>query len=86
MRCIGLGRTPRLLMLRARSKTRYVEREILGNRTYLDLKDPGISSDLLRDGIREPFLTESIQKEIKGGDVIVDIGAISASISAVNTP
>jgi len=75
MKCIGFKRFPRLQVLRARSKTRYVEREILGNKMYLDLKDPGISSDLLRDGIREPFLTESIQKEIKDGDVIVDIGA-----------
>lgn len=75
MKCIGFKRFPQLQVLRARSKTRYVEREIVGNKMYLDLKDPGISSDLLRDGIREPFLTESIQKEIKEGDVIVDIGA-----------
>jgi FkbM family methyltransferase len=75
MKCIGLKRFPQLQVLRARSKTRYVEKEIVGNKMYLDLKDPGISSDLLRDGIREPFLTESIQKEIKEGDVIVDIGA-----------
>jgi FkbM family methyltransferase len=75
MRCIGFKRFPRLRLLRAKSKTRYVEREILGNKMYLDLRDPGISSDLLRDGIREPFLTESVQKEIKEGDVIVDIGA-----------
>lgn len=75
MRCIGLKRFPGLQLLRAKSKTRYVEREILGNKMYLDLKDPGISSDLLRDGIREPFLTESVQREIKEGDVVVDIGA-----------
>ena len=75
MRCIKLKRFPKLQALRARSKTSYVEKEIVGNKMYLDLKDPGISSDLLRDEIREPFLTESIQKEIKEGDVIVDIGA-----------
>ena len=75
MKCIGFKRSPQLHVLRARSKTRYVESEILGNKMYLDLQDPGISSDLLRDGIREPFLTESIQKEIRKGDVIVDIGA-----------
>lgn len=75
MKCIEFKRLPQLLMLRARSKTRYVEREIAGNKMCLDLKDPGISSDLLRDGIREPFLTESIQEEIREGDVIVDIGA-----------
>jgi len=75
MRCIKFKRFPKLHALRARSKTSYVEREILGHKMCLDLKDPGISSDLLRDEIREPFLTESIQKEIKKGDVIVDIGA-----------
>jgi FkbM family methyltransferase len=75
MRCIKLKRLPRLRVLRARSKTQYIEREIVGNRMYLDLKDPGICSDLLRDGVREPYLTEAIQKEIKEGDVIVDIGA-----------
>ncbi len=75
IKCIKFKRLPQLRVLRLRSKTRYIIREIVGNKMFLDLKDPGISSDLLRDGIREPFLTEAIQKEIRVGDVIVDIGA-----------
>ncbi|MFW9875363.1 MAG: FkbM family methyltransferase [Candidatus Thorarchaeota archaeon] len=42
---------------------------------YLDLKDKGISSDLVLDGIREPESTRIIQKELKKGDIVVDIGA-----------
>jgi len=41
----------------------------------VDSRDPGISTDLLLDGIREPMMTEIMQREIHYGDVVVDIGA-----------
>lgn len=56
-------------------QNRYVKKEILGSEMYLDLRDEGISLDLFNDGIREPLMTEAIQKEIKSGDIVIDIGA-----------
>ena len=52
-----------------------IEREIMGSGMLLDSRDKGISQDLLVNGLREPFLTEIINDEIKDGEVIVDIGA-----------
>ena len=50
-------------------------REIQGSKMYLDLKDKGISSDLALDGIREPESTKMIQKILRKGNIVVDIGA-----------
>ncbi len=41
---------------------RFVIREILGSRMYLDVNDEGICRDLLLDGIREVCNVNSLQK------------------------
>jgi len=53
----------------------YVVKEILGSKMYLDLADEGISRDLIVDGIRERISVEVVTKEVKSGDIVVDIGA-----------
>jgi len=63
-------------LLRLRLKNRYIEKEIMGNRMFLDVKeDMGISYDLFRIGFREPFATKAFHEELSRGDVVVDIGA-----------
>lgn len=52
-----------------------VIREIQGSKMYLDLADEGLSWDLLRAGIREPYITKVVQNTIKPDDVCLDIGA-----------
>lgn len=54
---------------------RYIEREILGNKMLLDLSDAGISYELLINKKREPFIGELIKREIRPGDVVIDVGA-----------
>jgi len=59
-----------------RLEGKYVIENVLGSKMYLDLsRDAGVSWELYKVGIREPFITSFLQKEIKEGDVIVDIGA-----------
>ena len=54
----------------------YVEVKLFnGCLILVDTKDAGISVDLYLDGIREPFITEALQHEIKRDDVVLDIGA-----------
>jgi len=53
----------------------YVVKEVLGSKMYLDLADKGISRDLIVDGIRERFGVGVVTKEVKSGDIVVDIGA-----------
>lgn len=63
-------------IIRSRLKSQYIIKEILGSRMELDLKeDTGISYELFKTGIREPYITKALQEEIKPGDVILDIGA-----------
>lgn len=52
-----------------------IVRRVQGSKMYLDLKDPGISMDLLKDGIREPQSTKEMNKIVQSGDVVLDIGA-----------
>jgi FkbM family methyltransferase len=56
-------------------KEGHVVKEILGSKMYLDLADEGISRDLIIDGIRERISVEVVTKELKSGDIVVDIGA-----------
>ncbi len=42
---------------------------------YLDRSDPGISSHLIIDGIREAVSTGITKRALKEGDIVVDIGA-----------
>jgi len=65
----------RIRFKKLKSKNRFVMKNILGSKMYLDLDDKGISRELFVNNIREPFLTELIKKTIKKGDIIVDIGA-----------
>jgi len=65
-----------LKLLRNKFKNeRFIVKEINESKMYLDIKDNGISAELLSKGIREPFSTEYFKNEIKKGDICVDIGA-----------
>jgi FkbM family methyltransferase len=48
---------------------------VLDFRMHVDPSDPGISTDLMLDGIREAFATEALIGELGEGDVALDIGA-----------
>ncbi len=53
----------------------FVIRDINGSKMYLDILGEGLPRDLIIDGVRELQVTECVKKEIKEGEVIVDIGA-----------
>ncbi len=53
----------------------FVLREILGSKMYLLANDPGISRSLIRSGIREPNTVQVIQKIVKPGMTVIDVGA-----------
>jgi FkbM family methyltransferase len=53
----------------------FIIKEIAGSKMYLDIYGEGLPRDLIIDGVREYYVTERMKKEIKEGDVIVDIGA-----------
>jgi len=42
---------------------------------YLDVADKGLSQDLIMDGTREVYFVETVKKEVKAEDIVVDIGA-----------
>ena len=48
---------------------------IQGNKMLLDLKDKGISTDLILDGVRESISVKIMKEELEKGDIVVDIGA-----------
>lgn len=54
---------------------KFVIKDILGSKMYLDVADRGLSQDLILDGIREAHYVETVQKIVKEGDIVVDIGA-----------
>ena len=43
---------------------------IQGNKMLLDLKDKGISTDLILDGIREPISIRTIEEELKKQEIL----------------
>lgn len=53
----------------------FVIREVNGSKMYLDLADEGLSRDLIVDGVREAYALETVKRELKEGQVVVDIGA-----------
>lgn len=57
------------------AKNGILKKEIQGSTMLLDLKDKGLSRDLIVDGVREPLSTKEISKVVKKGDIVVDIGA-----------
>jgi len=61
--------------VRMTAKERYLRREINNNLFSLDLRDRGISKDLILDRIREVKTTEIMKRIVKKGDIILDIGA-----------
>jgi len=52
-----------------------VLREVQGSKMYLNTADKGISNDLYSKGIRENKATLEMQKRVRQGMVIADIGA-----------
>jgi FkbM family methyltransferase len=50
-------------------------RDVLGSKMYLNLKDFGLSKQLILNGIREPECTRIMKKELKKGMIIAEIGA-----------
>lgn len=74
-RYIQLSNRQILKKLIKQSKGRFTIKKINGSKMYLDINDEGLSHDLISDGVREFYATQKMKKEIKKGDVIVDIGA-----------
>ncbi len=54
---------------------RFLLRDVLGSKMYLDLKDKGLARDILAYGIRERYSVDVMKEELKPGQVVVDIGA-----------
>ena len=74
-RCIMLKRSLRYFIIRLKNKNNFVIKLIQKSRMHLDLKDEGISKDLILDGVREPESTIEIQSILNPGDSVVDLGA-----------
>jgi FkbM family methyltransferase len=78
-------KTRQKILLRKLLKTyhgkRYIQRDIQNYRMYLNLDDPGISSDLLFNGVREEKSSKSYQDKLKvlenhvDNIVVFEIGA-----------
>lgn len=62
-------------LARQRHQGKLVLREVQGSRMYLDTSDKGICADLYARGIREDSATGELQKRLRPGMVVVDIGA-----------
>lgn len=56
-------------------RDRFLLKDILGSKMYLDLEDRGLARELLVHGIHEPLTTEIMKRELKPGQVIIDVGA-----------
>jgi FkbM family methyltransferase len=50
----------------------HLKHEVLGHKMFLDSRD---SLNLSINGVYEPFETELVKKEIRKGDVVLDVGA-----------
>ena len=48
---------------------------IQGSKLYLDLNDKGISTELFIERIREVESTKNLQRILRKGDIVIDIGA-----------
>jgi len=76
---IRYGLRKRLLRVRYGEST--IKRNVNGFEMLLDLSDPGISSDLALEGIREPIITKNYEEALNDlqaqtdETIVVDIGA-----------
>lgn len=62
-------------IIKLMSKDRFYLREIQGSKMYLDLKDAGITKELICSDVREEAATAMMHKILKKGDIVYDIGA-----------
>ena len=74
-RCIIFWRSLRYLLINSENKNKFIIKSIQKSRMLLDLKDEGISKDLILDCIREPESTKEVQRMLKPGNVVVEAGA-----------
>ncbi len=74
-RCIIFWRVLRYLLINLGNKNKFIIKSIQKSRMLLDIKDEGISKDLILDGIREPESTREIANILKPGNVVVEAGA-----------
>jgi len=56
------------------SKSVFVK-NIQDSKMVVNLNDEGLARDLVLSNIREPFSTETMRKELRKGNVVIDIGA-----------
>ncbi len=66
-----------LLMMHAkiRSNNGLLLKNIQGSKMYIDINDPGISTELLLTGIHEPRTTNLVKRILNKGMVVIDLGA-----------
>lgn len=65
----------RYRLLKLRKPERYYLRNVQGSKMYLSIDDPGVSRDLIIRGMREREETRLIQKTLRPGMTVIDIGA-----------
>src|SRR3989344_8248708 len=57
------------------NNSRFILKEIHGNKMYLNLQDKGISKDLAINKTREELQTELVMNKVKEGMHVLDLGA-----------
>jgi FkbM family methyltransferase len=57
------------------SKNATVRERVLGHQVYVSVQDKGLSQELLTYRVHEPILSALMLREIRLGDVVVEIGA-----------
>lgn len=67
--------TLRYHFLKRKQPKGYYVRNVQGSKMYLSVEDPGVSRDLIIRGMREREETRIIQKVLKPGMTVIDIGS-----------
>jgi len=62
-------------LLKIKSKNGFFQKNIQGSKMILNLRDEGISKELVFNDIREAGATNYIYRAVKKDDVVIDIGA-----------
>ena len=70
-----LGNGARFFVSKYLLRRRYFTRRIHGYRMHLDVNDPGISRAIAITGTREQQLKYLLDRRVKPGDVVLDVGA-----------